>query len=110
MAEYVDREKAIALIEEKQKELCPVGRYGRQYVYGCDRQKYDSWEEIIDQLENMETADVAPVVHGKWGEYESFTLTPSMNGYPCSNCGMHFSASSIPILKFCPNCGAKMDL
>ena len=62
MAEYIEREAAIAIIEEKQKELCPVGRYGRGYVYGSDREKYDAWEEIIDALENIPSADVAPVV------------------------------------------------
>lgn len=28
MANYIKLEDAIAIIEEKQKELCPVGRYG----------------------------------------------------------------------------------
>lgn len=62
MAEYIDRDAAIAIIEEKQKELCPVGRYGRGYVYGSDREKYDTWDEIIDTLEDIPNADVAPVV------------------------------------------------
>lgn len=62
MAECIEREAAIAIIEEKQKELCPVGRYGRSYVYGSDREKYDAWDEIIDALENIPSADVAPVV------------------------------------------------
>lgn len=38
----IDADKAIEIIEEKQKELCPVGRYGKNYVYGSDREKYDS--------------------------------------------------------------------
>ena len=42
LAEYIKLEDAIAIIEEKQKEFCPVGRYGRGYVYGSDREKYDS--------------------------------------------------------------------
>lgn len=62
MDEHIKREAAIAIIEEKQKELCPVGRYGRGYVYGSDREKYDAWEEIVDALENIPAADVAPVV------------------------------------------------
>lgn len=55
MARAVDLDKAIEIIEGKQKELCPVGRYGRNYVYGSDREKYDAWEEIIDALENLPT-------------------------------------------------------
>lgn len=65
MAEYIKLEDAIAIIEEKQKELCPVGRYGRGYVYGSDREKYDAWDEIIDALENIPAVDVAPVVQCK---------------------------------------------
>lgn len=55
MARTIDAEKAIEIIESKQKELYPVGRYGRNYVYGSDREKYDAWDEIIDVLENLPT-------------------------------------------------------
>lgn len=55
MARAIDLDKAIEIIEEKQKELCPFGRYGRNYVYGSDREKYDDWEEIIDALEHLST-------------------------------------------------------
>ena len=55
MSSAIDVEKAVEIIEAKQKELCPVGRYGRNYVYGSDREKYDAWEEIIDALENLPT-------------------------------------------------------
>lgn len=68
-----------------------------------------SFERIIELAKADASGEILSVVHAKWGEYESFPLTPSMNGYPCSNCGMHFSASAVPILKYCPNCGAKMD-
>ena len=61
MDEYIKLEDAIVIIEEKQKELCPVGRYGRGYVYGTDREKYDAWNEIIDALENVPAADVVPI-------------------------------------------------
>lgn len=62
MEEYIKQEDAITIIEEKQKELCLVGRYGRGYVYGSDRDKYDAWDKIIDALENIPASDVAPVV------------------------------------------------
>ena len=63
--EYIEREAAIAVIEEKQKELCPVGMYSRHAVYGSDREKFDAWQEIIDALEAIPAADVRPVVHTK---------------------------------------------
>lgn len=55
MVRAIDLDKAIEIIEEKQKELCPVGSYGRHYVYGSDREKYDAWEEIIDALDALPT-------------------------------------------------------
>ena len=53
MEEYIKREDAIKIIEEKQKELCPLGKYGRNY--SSDREKYDAWEEIIDALNALPT-------------------------------------------------------
>lgn len=48
------------LIESKQKELCPVGRYGRNECYGIDREKYDAWEEILDAVDNMDKYELPP--------------------------------------------------
>lgn len=100
MDEYFKREAAIAIIEEKQKELCPVGRYGRGYVYGSDREKYDAWDEIIDALENIPAADVAPVVHGRW-------VFGGDGCVICSKCNEEESNDNHR--NYCPNCGAKMD-
>ena len=104
MAEYIKREAAIAIIEEKQKELCPVGRYGRGYVYGSDREKYDAWDEIIDALENIPAADVAPVVHGRWISYLDGDHIMPNRYYRCSRCGRVESRRQ----PYC-HCGAKMD-
>ena len=57
MAEHIEREAAVALIEERQKELCPVGRYSRHEVYETDREKFDAWQEIIDALNGIPTVD-----------------------------------------------------
>ena len=61
MSRAIDAEKAIEIIEAKQKELYPVGRYGRNYVYGSDREKYDAWEEIIDAIEQLPTLTPQPL-------------------------------------------------
>ena len=53
-------------------------------------------------IKDLPAADVAEVVHGKWGD----------NGIAgsilvkCSVCGFDCGASSF---SYCPNCGAKMD-
>ena len=56
--EYVSKDKVISLLEDKQRELCPVGRYGRGYVYGSDREEYDRWQELIDDVEALKTVEV----------------------------------------------------
>lgn len=64
------------------------------------------WAEIeavqADYIERLPAADVAPVVHGKWGDngIEGSMLVK------CSVCGFDCGANSF---SYCPNCGAKMD-
>lgn len=48
--EYVDKDAVLSLLEDKQRELCPTGRYGRGYVGGSDREEYDRWQEMIDAI------------------------------------------------------------
>lgn len=73
----------------------------------CD--KFDdctSEEECLECWAKRNTEDVAPVVHSKWEELtDGGYLDPRMI---CSNC----SNISTPLVswKFCPNCGAKMDI
>lgn len=67
MARAIDLDKAIEIIEEKQKELCPVGRYGRNYVYGSDREKWDAWDEIIDAIDALPT--LTPPNEPEYREY-----------------------------------------
>lgn len=107
------RDAAIALIENFQRELCPVGMYGRHAVYGTDRDKFDDWQFIIDELEMIPTVDAAPVRHGRWIE-----PVPG-DGFPyCSNCknialnkGLFLNPKLMEwnLTPYCPSCGAKMD-
>ena len=101
MAEYIKLENALAIIEEKQKELCPLGRYGRNYVYGSDRDKYDAWDVIIDALENIPSADVGPVVRAQWIEDGSGIII-------CPECKRGYNLIA-KYTHYCPHCGAKMD-
>lgn len=59
MVDYIKRDAVIALIEDKQRELCPVGRYSRNAVYGSDRDAFDAWQEILDSIEAMPAYDFA---------------------------------------------------
>ena len=53
-------------------------------------------------LADMAAADVAKMVHGKWG---GNGIAGSML-VKCSVCGYDCGANSF---SYCPNCGAKMD-
>lgn len=90
MAEYFDR-------EEYCEKHC---RCSNEY---CDKESCPIWK--------APTADVAPVVHGRW-------IRPHWknNNYccDCSECGgeaMHrdYQWDKNGVYPICPNCGAKMD-
>ena len=87
MAEYIEREKLLSHLFNKQNK--PL--------------------DVMREITEFPAADVAPVKHGKWGAYEVFPLTASLNGHPWSECGMRFSTSQIVFMNYCPNCGARME-
>ena len=58
---------------------------------------------------DKQTADVAPVVHARWITKVRREHYPSGEPYEtdyCSTCGNRGSLEH----RFCPNCGARMDL
>lgn len=62
--------------------------------------------EMLDEIENLPAVDAAPVVHAKWMiERCAARCTHCGIGYRLSNGGPNAMR-----FKFCPNCGAKMDL
>ena len=54
----VNKDAVILTIEKRQKSLCPVGCYSRHEVYGSDREKFDTWQEIIDEIEGLPFIEV----------------------------------------------------
>lgn len=108
MSDLISLDNVLALIEEKQKELCPAGRYGRRYVYGTDRELYDEWQELIDSIEKFPTInpeDLRP--KGRWIEKETLIF----HGYVCSECKKHIPMTNHLDYpgRFCRNCGAEME-
>lgn len=93
MREYIDREAAI----EKTETFCDV------FVTKWTDEKVLAW------IRNLPSADVAPVVHGRWVWADDGYLR-------CSECTQ--KAPVVPqyqdepittATSYCPNCGAKMD-
>ena len=89
MAEYIDREYLLSALNI----FCDKENGNSHFINGIETAK-----EII---ENAPTSDVALIKHGKW-------VSDGYGNIFCSVCGRK------PILsvktKFCPNCGAILDL
>ena len=81
MAEYIERESAI--------ESLPV-----------------AWDSAINALRNAPSADVAPVVHGRWEWIGPYRYNDDGMIGTCSVCKERLRLFAY---NYCPNCGAKMD-
>lgn len=94
MDEYIKREAAI-----------------KSLLNDCLGQVSYSREDAADCIRYMDTADVAPVRHGRW--IEPSRLYYGAKQYECSLCysdtfwKKHSITEKYP---HCPNCGATMDL
>ena len=84
MIEFVEKAKLMAHIESQSREC------------GED---YDA-EQILGDIEDFPTADVKPVVHGKWFVVETVCAL----FYECSQCRCH----ELDPHNFCRKCGADM--
>ena len=85
---YIERESAI-----------------KSLLNDCLGQVSYSREDAADCIRYMDTADVAPVRHGRWiGKNSPYDV----NIHICSVCRGQVSILGNK-LRVCPNCGAKMD-
>lgn len=98
MKEYIERELAIRQLEfmlNLVKE-CPDEGLMKEAIVTAR-------QDGISIIKILPTADVAPVVHGKWN-----VGSIGIHCYcECSICKQETPAGMET--KFCPNCGAKMD-
>ena len=100
MAEYIERETILDAISEQRRFYLHErdGETDMEKLYllwGSD----NALTTMEDIMSDIPTADVAPVVHGRWEPYRK-------NLGKCSECGEFVQIRS----NYCPNCGAKMDL
>lgn len=98
MAEYIEREAAIAYIreqsEECQKAFEELG--GESGIYA------DAYNDLAEDFYSIPAADVAPVRHGKWIPFHAEFAGDIQY---CSVCEIGFADRT----SFCPHCGAVMD-
>lgn len=66
--------------------------------------------DFADMITECDTADVQEVQHGRW---KPFDLAWGRSIYACTACGDALEVPTEcgkPMYKFCPYCGARMDL
>lgn len=78
-----------------------------------DPERAHGWNDLLKILEAAPTVDDVEVVrHGKWLEWFPGDCALIMTGeemlYRCSSCDAKYSDAEE--YKYCPCCGAKMDL
>ena len=100
MSDYIRREDAVDRMNH-------YGSIWMEYTEAMSKHEVAeqalkaSKQAVIDVLENLPSADVAQVVHGRW------THKPNVYGVAyCSECDYELRINNA---SYCPNCGAKMD-
>ena len=74
--------------------------YSKELIEACKPYENVKFEEEEWEEESQPTADVKPVVHGKWEKNEHTFLT-------CNKCGFVNKYNRMQYA-YCPNCGADM--
>jgi len=106
MAEYID------------KNAFRQAMYHEAFETDTDMQKWDGgcwirYKMFENMIENLPPTDAAPVVHGKW-EYLEYIDDDNPYGIAdvakCSVCGFLGDESIAATYRYCPHCGARMDL
>ena len=97
MAEYIEREAAIAYIRERSEEWQNAfDEFGGE---GCGIYA-DAYNDLAEDFYKIPAADVAPVRHGHWIEDGDYQI--------CSECGEEHCWEEYRAT-YCDSCGAKMD-
>lgn len=90
MDEYIEREAAIEAIMCEPSDV-----------------HYPSW--YADKIKNIQEADVALVVHGRWIKEKTQDDFDSMKCTACNGLLLVRWHTRLDFFRYCPNCGAKMD-
>lgn len=105
MSDYIKREDAKdAVINVVGRES--IARYldeMSKHFSTKDNDYYDALMDAEDAIDDLPSADVAPVSHGHW-----IKISPA-GIYECSECGKNVMTSDIEAYEYCHGCGARMD-
>lgn len=107
MADYIDRDAAIARIKEYASDIYGIDLDDSTQFDGdgfADNFCEGLWS-AIELIDDIPTVGGVSVRHGRW-KWETRDI------YRCTNCNKRAcfkEAIHRPVLDFCPNCGARMD-
>lgn len=103
MAEYIEHEAFKKSVEERYCKPCKAE--GKDHN-GCWCRA--CWvDDMLDEVECFQPADVVPVVHGRWEFLGPNRLTKECMCGTCSVCKVR--SKYIVNTMLCPHCGAIMD-
>ena len=96
MAEYIERKALIGDL------TAAMDHRGMGQVIG---------QTLIRYVKRQPTADVVPVVHGRWDDSGRYTFPGGSTAVRCTNCGCALTESEYRLnnWNYRPVCGAKMD-
>lgn len=99
MREYLDKQKLLMALNEEYQEMS-----------GMSVSYYVGFQYAVKLIERLNVSEeVAPVVHGRWKLcYEDYRR--QIAGGECTACGFQHYGTVINHYRYCPACGAKMDL
>ena len=103
MTEYIEKWPVVNRLIDLENEF-------QQYkpFHGFEHAMYRKICEVEIAIGKTPDADVAPVRHGRWIDaYPDIEPNPMFMYGICSECGFEQAISKY--LKYCPDCGAKMD-
>ena len=101
MSEYLDKEAFKKSVEERYCEPCKTE--GKDHN-GCLCRA--CWvDDMLDEVECSQSADVATVVHGRWEPGNP--ICPVCGEDKFKDLDADIWCDWLP--NYCPNCGAKMD-
>ncbi len=93
----IDADALLQRIENWDRQL-------RSYTHYTDRIVCNVLCGVVDEIEDMDTLDYAPVKRGEWVTKPDGFIPADIY---CSECGKRYNFFYNP--NYCPNCGAKMD-
>lgn len=122
MDEYIGKEALIASIESI--DWYSVHR-GELTAWANSENALYKANDIYSAIDNIPTADVVPIRHGRWEWFEEWSYSTPEHSAECDDCGWRCSECKtaledmvngyyddpyeMPQLNYCPNCGVRMD-